>query len=251
MTKRRRPCPPRGRWPILVVARGLAIVAMIVYHFCFDLAWNGWLSADFNRDWRWLAFRTSIVGSFLFIAGMSLALAEAHGQSERGYWRRVAIITGAAMLVTAGSYAMFPESFIFFGVLHAIALMSVLARPLLRLRGALFALGGAMVVAGVLIANPLFDRGWLQWIGMMTFKPRTEDYVPMFPWFGVLLAGAGFGSRLATSAGASAPLAARLSRWGPPRRFDWIRWLGRHSLAVYLIHQPLLLGSMLLVRRLF
>ena len=70
MTKRRRSLPPRGRWPILDVARGLAIVAMIVYHFCFDLAWNGWLSADFNRDWRWLAFRSSIVGSFLFIAGM-------------------------------------------------------------------------------------------------------------------------------------------------------------------------------------
>ena len=249
MTKRRRPPPPRARWPVLDVARGVAIVAMIIYHFCFDLAWNGWLEADFGEDWRWLAFRILILGSFLLIAGMSLAIAEAHGQSGHGYWRRVAIITAGALLVTAGSYAMFPESFIYFGVLHAIALMSVVARPLLRLRGALFVLGAAIVVAGVSGASPVFDRPLLQWIGMMTFKPRTEDYVPLFPWFGVFLLGAGLGSRLASSASASAAVAAWLSGWTTPRRLDWIRWLGRHSLAIYLVHQPLLLGSMLLARR--
>src|SRR5205823_2581291 len=58
------------RWRALDVARGCAIVAMVVYHFCFDLAWNGWITADFGEDWRWLGFRIPILGSFLFIAGM-------------------------------------------------------------------------------------------------------------------------------------------------------------------------------------
>ena len=250
MGRRRRPPPPSGRWPFVDVARGIAIVAMIVYHFCFDLAWNGWISADFGTDWRWLSFRTLILGSFLFISGVSLALAAARGQGARSYWRRVGVLAAAAILVTAGSYAMFPDSYIYFGVLHALAVMSVLARPLLQFGDALVIAGATIIVAGVTIASDVFDRPLLHWIGMMTYKPRTEDYVPLFPWFGVYLIGAGFGSRLAIAAGAAACPSARLSGWRPPERLDWVRWLGRHSLVVYLIHQPLLLGAMLLVRRL-
>jgi uncharacterized membrane protein len=240
----------QSRWPVLDFARGLALLAMVVYHFCFDLAWNGWITADLGEDWRWVAFRIPILGSFLFIAGMSLALAMARGQSERSYWRRVGIITAAALLVTAGSYAMFPDSFIYFGVLHAIALMSVLARPLLPSRDALFIIGIAIVVAGTTIAFPLFDRPPLHWIGLMTFKPRTEDYVPLFPWFGVFLIGAAAGIRLAQSVQRSASLSTGLAGWTPPRPLDWVRVLGRHTLFVYLVHQPILLGSMLLVRKL-
>jgi hypothetical protein len=121
------------RWEIVDFLRGCAIVAMIVYHFCFDLALNGWLVADFGEDLRWLAFRVPILGSFLFIAGLSLALAERRGQTALQFWRRVGIIAGAALLVSIGSFFVFPQSFIYFGVLHAIALMSVLARWLLPL----------------------------------------------------------------------------------------------------------------------
>jgi uncharacterized membrane protein len=172
-----------ARREALDVARGIAIVAMVIYHFCFDLSFNGWLVADFGEDWRWRGFRTVILGSFLFIAGVSLGLATARGQSGNRFWRRIAIVAVAALLVSAGSYLMFPDSFIWFGVLHAIALMSVLARALLPLGGWLVALGIAIIVAGVTLTSPVFDHRLLQWIGMMTFKPRTEDYVPLFPWF--------------------------------------------------------------------
>ena len=234
------------RWAAVDIFRGGAILAMIAYHFCFDLAWNGWLVADFVNDWRWIWFRTPILGSFLFIAGVSLGLAEASGQSNAEFWRRVGIIASAAALVSLGSYLMFPGSFIYFGVLHAIALMSVLARPVARWGAWTIALGLAVLSVGVTVVHPLFDRPLLHWMGLMTIKPRTEDYVPLFPWFGLLLIGAGAGAWIARER----RTAERLGTWKAPRALGWTAWLGRHSLAVYLLHQPLLLGAMLLVRHL-
>ena len=231
------------RWPLLDLVRGSAIVAMIVYHFCFDLAWNGWLVADFGEDWRWLGFRIPILGTFLFVAGASLAVAEARGQSDRHFWKRIAIVAGAAALVTLGSYLLFPDSFIYFGVLHAIAVMSVLARWLLPAGRLLIGIGLAILILGIAVRLPLFDLPALHWIGMMTFKPRTEDYVPLFPWFGVFVLGASTGAWLAAGGlpqARSAPI---------PRPLQWIGWLGRHSLAIYLVHQPLLLGTMMLAHK--
>lgn len=236
---------PATRWQAVDLLRGIALMAMIVYHFCFDLAWHGWLKADFGEDLHWIWFRIPILASFLLLAGLSLALAEAHRQAARHFWRRVGVIALAAALVSAGSYAMFAESFIYFGVLHAIALMSVLARPLLKagLGRALLPLGIIVIAIGNLVQSPVFDAAWLNWIGMMTFKPRTEDYVPLFPWFGMMLLGAGAGVLVLRAR----QLTEVVARWQPPRPLRWIRWMGRHSLVIYLIHQPLLLGAMMLV----
>jgi len=233
------------RWPLVDLARGVAIVAMVAYHACFDLAHFGWLSADFNSDWRWLSFRSAILSSFLAIAGFSLALAAARETDPRRFWKRVATIAGAALLVSAGSYAMFPESFIWFGVLHAIAVMSIVTRYLLPLDAWLFPIGAAIVAAGAYVAVPAFDRPLLQWLGMMTFKPRTEDYVPILPWLGVMLMGAAAGLRVVRRQSLAAALARRLRP-----RFRWLSWLGRHSLVIYLAHQQLLIGAMMLVKRL-
>lgn len=239
------PARASDRWPVVDLLRGGAILAMIVYHFCFDLALNGWLVADFGNDLRWIAFRVPILGSFLFVAGMSLALAHARGQSAARFWQRVGVIAAAAALVTAGSYFMFPQSYIYFGVLHAIAAMSILLRPALRWGRWLAPAGLAVIVIGVTVSHPFFNQPPLHWVGLMTFKPRTEDYVPLFPWFGVMLAGAGAATWLVRLPGWPERLAAR----DVPDRLRWVAWLGRHSLAVYLLHQPLLLGAMQLVRR--
>ena len=98
------------------------------------------------------------------------------------------------------------------------------------------AIGIAIVAAGIALAHPVFDQRPLSWLGFTTDEAGTEDYVPLVPWAGVVLVGiaAGHGPRTRASA-LLAPLAAA------PR---WLRWLGRHSLAVYMVHQPLLLGAL-------
>lgn len=233
---------PSTRIAGLDALRGLAIVAMIAYHLCFDLRYFGVTHWDFEHDLRWLTARTLILSSFLLIAGISAVLARRQASPVRHWLRHIGIIAGAALLVSAGSWLMFPRSFIWFGVLHAIAVSLLLARPVYG-RPLLAALVGiAVIVAGSAYANAAFDNRTLGWIGFMTAKPVTEDYVPLFPWTGVLLLGVTAGHALVrTRFAALAPLA----RLPAP-----LQLLGRHSLIVYLLHQPLLLGLLwLAVRR--
>ena len=91
---------------------------------------------------------------------------------------------------------MFPESWIWFGVLHAITISLLLARPLARRPVLALVIGVVVIVLGNVWSNPLFDNRAWGWIGFMTAKPRTEDYVPLFPWTGVLLLGIASGHAL-------------------------------------------------------
>ena len=217
--------------------RGGAILAMIGYHFAFDLSWFGVFRADFNNNALWLTLRALIVSSFLLLVGVSLVLAHGARISRHRFWRRIALIAFCAMLVTAGSYFAFPQSFITFGILHCIAVSSVLAWPLVRYPVAALITGLAVIAIGLQVRLPIFDMRWLNWIGMMTHKPPTEDYVPLFPWLGVVLLGVAAGGWLARKD--YRPLRP-MSRAAP----GWLNWLGRHSLLVYMVHQPILLGML-------
>jgi uncharacterized membrane protein len=233
--------PNPARIPGLDALRGLAIVAMAAYHFCFDLRWFGYAQWDFEHDPRWIAARSLILGSFLLLAGVSLVLASRRADASRAFVRQVARIAAAALVVTIASYFAFPRSFIWFGVLHAIAVSLLLARPLVAHPRAALALGAAVVAAGVAWSSPAFDAPPLRWIGFMTHKPVTEDYVPLFPWAGVLLLGIPLGhALLQRGPGVLAPFG---------RLPAGLAWLGRHSLLVYLVHQPVLVGLLWLVSR--
>ena len=222
------------RYPVIDTVRGIAILAMMAYHFGFDLNMQGYMLQDLNHSQPWLLARSLILSTFLFVSGFSLALAEPQQLKRRCL--RLARIAGCAMLVSFVSYFMFPESWIFFGVLHFIVIAGLLCRPLARHEVWLLPLGLAVLVAGLSCQSPVFDQPALQWLGMMTHKPFTEDYVPIFPWLGVFLLGMAGGHKV------------RHPRYGWPLEITPapvlapFGWLGRHSLAVYMLHQPLLLG---------
>jgi uncharacterized membrane protein len=227
---------PSGRIVGLDALRGLAIVAMIAYHFCFDLRWFGFAQWRFEDDWRWIAARSIILGSFLLIAGVSLALASRQPDAGRRFLLQVARIAAAALLVSVASYLAFPQRYIWFGVLHAIALALVLARPLVGHARAAAAIGIGVIAAGVVLSHPAFDNRALGWLGFMTHKPPTEDYVPLFPWAGLVFLGVTLGEWLVRAGSrVLAPFASA------PRVLPF---LGRHSLLVYLVHQPLLVGAL-------
>lgn len=240
MSRRRQRAHARAAKPARRTAidalRGAAICLMIAYHFAFDLRYLRVIAADFERDPFWLGFRALIVTSFMTLVGVSLVLADVAGISRVKFWRRIALIAACALAATAGSYLVFPSRYIFFGILHCIAVASVLAWPLVRRPGIAAAAGLAIVAAGLLLSHPAFDHRALSWVGFTTTKPATEDYVPLAPWLGVVLIGIALGRALvATGFQAVAPLAAAPA---------WLTWLGRHSLAVYMVHQPVLLGAL-------
>jgi len=216
--------------------RGAAIVWMAVYHFSFDLNHFGWVQQDFYRDPVWIWQRTCIVSLFLFCAGGGQAFAVLAGQRPARFWRRWAQVAGCALLVTAGSWFMFPDGWISFGVLHGIALMLVLLRlGLARLPDvALLALAIAAVALPQFVQHPLFDTRWTNWVGLVTHKPVTEDYVPVLPWLGPMLLGFVVTRRWPQLWQGSAPRPLAV--------------LGRWSLSFYMFHQPILIGLLMAVQ---
>lgn len=233
------------RFDRLDALRGAAIVWMAVFHFCFDLNHFGLLDPrqDFYRDPFWTVQRATIVTLFMFVAGLSVAVALEAGQGWPRFWRRWAQIAACAVLVSAGSALMFPRSWISFGVLHGFALMLVAARLAAPLRGWLWPLGLALVLLPQFVQHPFFDTRWTNWVGLTTRKPVTEDWAPVLPWLGVVLWGVAAGQGLL--ARRRAALAGAL-----PGVLSPLALLGRWSLSVYMLHQPVLIGAILAWRAL-
>lgn len=216
---------------------------MIAYHFCFDLNYYRVLSIDFNNAPFWLGARAFIVSLFLLLVGVSLHLATRRGFNWSRYLRRLGILSAAAGLVSLASYQMFPQTFIYFGILHFIALASLLGLAFTNFYWLNLGIGVAVLIAGLAYQSAAFDSRVLGWIGFMTFKPPTEDYVPVFPWFGVVLLGL-FSGRWWFSRD---PLP-QLLRWHPTATGSrLLTFGGRHSLLIYLLHQPVLLGILWLI----
>ena len=117
-----------ARFDAVDALRGSAMVWMTIFHFCFDLSHFGYWVQDFRNDPVWIGQRTMIVSLFLFCAGLGQAIAVHQGQGWDRFGRRWLQIAACALLVSAGSFAMFPRSFIYFGVLHGIAVMLVVVR---------------------------------------------------------------------------------------------------------------------------
>lgn len=221
--------------------RAVAMLWMTAYHFCFDLDFFGFIQADMLTDPFWTLQRTAIVSLFLFTAGLSQAVASEQGVAWPRFWRRWVQVAAAALLVTVGSAQMFPRTFIYFGVLHAMAVMVIVARlsagwgrwlwPL----GAL-AIGLPWLAPAAMAAWPALEflnqPGWNA-LGFISRKPITEDYVPLLPWLGVVWWGLASGQWL---------LRHRPQWLGSPGGGGPLATLGRWSLSYYLLHQPVMLG---------
>jgi uncharacterized membrane protein len=216
------------------------MVWMAVFHLCFDLNFYGLLQPrqNFYHDPFWTTQRTAIVSVFLLCAGLGQAIALQAGQGWPRFWRRWAQVAGCAVLVSLGSAWMFPKSWISFGVLHGMAVMLVLARLAAPLRGGLWLLGAVALVLPWLVKHPFFDTPFTNWVGLVTRKPVTEDYVPVLPWLGVMLWGLAAGQWL---------LAHRpgLLAGAVPAVLRPLALLGRWPLSFYMLHQPVFIGAIL------
>ena len=244
--------------------RGVAVVWMVAYHFCFDLSLLGFAHFAMLSDPWWTAQRSAIVTLFMLSAGVSQVLAWRAGQSVPAFWRRWAQIAGCSVGVSVATWWMFGSSWIYFGVLHAMAVSWLITRfglmrgvslPMVLVAAMALLSSAWWVPAG--LAGSAFS-GWGSGVqtvlnsplgsvlGWVSLKPVTEDYVPLAPWLGVLWLGVAWGLWLQTKAVA----VAQSVEPNLPRSPQWLRWLGRHSLLVYMVHQPVLLGGLQLLQAL-
>ncbi len=224
------------RFALIDALRGFAIVQMIVFHFTHNLSQLGWVEVAVNRDQPWAAWRIAIVTQFLLLVGVSQMLRSNFNPASRAFWRRWAQVAAAAAVVSFGSRLVFGERFISFGILHFIAVALLFAQPLLRFGLWNLPLGLGALVLGLLVEDPRFDAWPANMLGFATVAPQVEDYVPLFPWLGVVLVGLGLGAWWRRR-GFAAP--AQLDAASP--RF--LTLLGTWPLTVYLAHEPILVGA--------
>jgi uncharacterized membrane protein len=212
---------------------------MAIYHLSWDLA-------DFRLAPPMLPFTPEmrllshiVASAFLALVGVSLALAHRKGLNPHAFWRRLAIVAGAAALVTAGSSVFAPSEPITFGILHCIAVASLIAGPFVNAPAwASLAMGLAAIAAPWLGRSTFFDPPWLLWLGLDEALPNTLDWRPLLPWAGVVFLGLA-AARLPGVLETLTSAKRWRSRSAPTRA---ICFAGRHSLPIYLIHQPILIG---------
>lgn len=229
----------RPRFIIIDIARGVAIVAMAIYHLFWDLSFYRVIPVDVGYDPGWVAFARTILFSFMFLVGVGLVLGHGDGVRWPAFFKRWAFVVAGALIITVATYFAFPGSFVYFGVLHAIAVASLVALPFLFTPLWLTGLVGvALIVLHFAYANAFFNERFYSWIGLWTVPPPANDLVPLIPWLGVVLLGV-----LAMRWGQKAGLDNRLAAMQPRNRLARVlAWMGRWSLVIYLVHQPLLLA---------
>lgn len=229
----------KPRLEAIDLARGLALAAMAIYHFAWDLEFFGYAPHAMTAQGGWKIFARCIASSFLFLVGVSLFLGHAKSIRLPPFLRRLARVTAAAAAISLITWFAVPGGFIFFGILHQIALASILGLAFVRVPVAITVLLALFVLSAPhFLRSTFFDHPALLWNGLSSVNPRSNDYVPLFPWFGAVLFGIA-----AAKVAADQGLFEKLSRWRPGSWSTPFQAAGRHSLAVYLIHQPVLIGA--------
>ena len=232
----------------LDIARGFALIAMAIYHFGWDLEFFGYLVQGSASQGWWRIFARCIASSFLFLVGFSLVLAHGRAIRWRSFFKRLLQVAVAAAAISLLTWFFMPQGFIFFGILHQIALASLLG--LLFLRAPVWltiALAAAIIATPVYYRADVFNQPALWWVGLSSLNPISNDYVPLFPWFGAVLLG------IASARIMQATGLLRLLQGGikPQWLERLLTFIGRHSLIFYLVHQPVLIGLLYAFSALF
>lgn len=233
------------RYSELDVFRGVAIMMMVVFHLLYDLNYFHLMKVGLFSDPFWIVYRAALVFLFFGVSGACLVLMHGDGVRWGAFWARFLKIAGAALLVTVSTYLFKPKFAIWFGVLHLLAVSSLLAIPFLTRPRLGMALAVLLLAFGYMadLNEGRHYLPYLSWIGFGSDKLRTYDLFPIIPYFGYVL----LGSSLAVKAlgEGKSYLFASLNQAAPWNRF--LSALGSRSLVIYLVHRPLSFGGAYLI----
>ncbi|WP_299821642.1 heparan-alpha-glucosaminide N-acetyltransferase [uncultured Jannaschia sp.] len=226
-----------ARYPAVDVLRGWAIIGVVLFHVVWDLAFLGMIPAQWAVHPAWIAFGRTVAATFMLLVGVSLALAARGGLDPGAFGARLAKIAAAALTITLATRLTMPGAYVYFGILHAIVVASLIGAAFLRAPSIVaFLLGGAIVAFGLAWTDPAFDARLVAWIGFAAVPSPSVDFAPVFPWAGFTLIGLAV-TRAALHRG-------WLDRLPRPegRLARGMALTGRRTLTIYLLHQPILLA---------
>jgi uncharacterized membrane protein len=221
----------------------LAIILMVGYHLLFDLG-------EFNGVRRFLGFSTDLSSAAwtvaqYFFAGLFVVLSGISSTMSRSNRRRGLKLLALALAVTAVTWVFEPSSAVLFGILHCLAVSILLYGLAFERKGPAACAAWGAVILGLATLLPTMRQAaamssdWLLPLGIYGASFASYDYFPLLPWFGVFLAGAALGKRI------YAPGRSLIPR--PPGE-TFINIAGRHSLLIYLVHQPVIMAVLYLVK---
>jgi len=234
---------------ILDILRAIAILAMIFYHFVYDLGDFGYINLITVVNGYWKLFAQSIGCSFLFLSGLSFWIAAKNEINWPKYLKRLMFLISAALLISLATYIQFGHGFIFFGILHLLATCSIFALFIYRLPTLiLLTLGIGLFIlpeyyhASQFYNEALFSSRYLAWTGLYDGRTGSVDFYAFMPWsaafvFGLAMAKVFIKPETRQN---KSPLSFKEEK--PNFFLATLLWMGRNSLLVYLIHQPILYG---------
>ena len=219
--------------------RGVAIVLMVIFHAGFDLDFYELIVVNTDQGvWRWMAYFVQIV--FVGTTGMTLAFSYERGlrrgrvHAIRRRLMHAAMVFSWGMVITLSTWIMFEKWVVVFGILHFLGVSMVLALPLLFLKRWIGLVGVLVLFVAWFSRDVVVDFAWGIPFGFVAPSFYALDYFPLFPWFGLFLVGVAGGFHLSLKKRAQK---SRIVSAG--KKFQW---LGRHSLMLYLAHQPILVA---------
>jgi len=225
------------------LARTAAIVGMVIFHIARDLEFFGQLPPGTTLAGGWALLARTVAGSFLFLTGFSLVLAHGGFVRWRPFLRRLVTVGLAALAISVVTRLALPDRFIYFGILHAIFFCSIIGICFVWVQASWSALGALIVwCIWAVFARSLDLPIWMAWTGLRQSVPPSLDFIPVFPWLAPCLLG------IAMAKVTSTYWKGQHST-GPV--LDILTWPGRHSLSIYLLHQPIILGALWVVIRFY
>ncbi len=224
----------------------MAVAAMVFFHFMWDLWYFGLTTQDVGSP-PWQHFARAIGGTFIFVMGVAVAIRSSRTGPPVGPWlaRRALILLGLAALISIGTAVFAGDAWVRFGILHQAGLAMVLVIPFVKVpAGWNAAIGASLFALGLWLNTLSTPTPWLLPVGVPQAGVAMLDYYPLLPWVGLVLAGLAAGRTLYPGGGARF----RIPDLSGSPVTRGLGWLGRHSLAVYVIHQPVLIGLLLAAR---
>lgn len=224
----------------LDISRAIFIAGMICYHFYWDLRYFHLVITNPFYEHLSSAFAHIIASGFLFITGFSLTISFNDRPLNIGFYRRLFKISIAAILTTYVSYRIFPQDFIYFGILHEIVFSSIIVAILKETPFFIDGLLSFAIVCASYLALPAlpYVNLW-PYLGLSRDIQASVDFVPIFPWTALPLLGSA-AAKLYRNQKRNKTKTAPSSNTS-----TLINILNKYSLAIYLLHQPILFGMML------
>ena len=231
--------------------RGIAIIMMVIYHILFDLNFLNIYSINLHL----LSFRLFLypIGTtFLLLVGISLTLSYSKQKKQltekalfyRFIMRGMKIFT-LGLLITVSTWFLIGDGFIVFGVLHLIGVSIILSYPFINEKTLSFIIGITIIPLGIFLRFVVFEFNYLLWLGFIPRDFYTLDYFPLFPWFGVVLLGIGIGNHFYKNHKRQFNITNHSDQWAIKN----LSYLGRHSLIIYVLHQPIILFILIMITR--